>query len=156
MASMRSKIFLSILAALLLGILLCGYFFWAAKTGNQQVQEITNRAFEATRYSEAFRNSLKAIDALNKRVLTMSSFIPREEIQAEFNVANSALIKASEGLLKHSLSQKMQLKSQKIQQQKRAWLKDSKILLGLETREIVNLLGIDIILKYTGREKMTL
>lgn len=124
----------------MLGIFLCGYFFWKAKTGNQQVQEITNRAFEATRYSEAFRNSLKAIDALNKRVLTMSSFIPREEIQAEFNVAYSTLIKASEGLLKHSLSPKMQLKSQKIQQQKRAWLKDSKILLGLERSDRIPIL----------------
>lgn len=140
MTSMRSKIFLSILAALLLGIMLCGYFFYTATKGNQQVQEITNRAFEATRYSVAFRNSFNEINALSKRVLTMSSFITREEIQAEFQNANSALIKASKGLLKHSLSQKMQVKSQQIQQQKLAWLKDSKLLLGLETSDHIPIL----------------
>ncbi len=140
MTSIRSKIFLSILTALLLGILLCGYFFWSAKTGNQQVQEITNKAFEATRYSVEFRKSFEAIDALNKRVLTMSSFITREEIQAEFDNTYSALMKASEGLLKHSLNQKMQLKSQQIRQQKLAWLKDSRLLLGLERSDRIPIL----------------
>lgn len=140
MSSMRSKIFMSIFAALLLGVLLCGYFFYVAKTGNHQVQGITHKAFEATRYSEAFRSNFKAMNALTNRVLMMTNFITKEEIEEQFKITNTALSKATKGLLKHSLTPTMKRKSEEIKVQKLLWLKDSRLLLGLEKSETIPIL----------------
>lgn len=137
MSSMRSKIFLSITATLLFGIFLCGFLFYVARTGSSEVQGITNKTFEAVRQSEALRHNFQAMDELTQRVFTMSSFITREEIDQQFEMTNSALTRAGNALLEQSLSDKMYEKSVEFKKQKLIWLKDTRLLLGLEKSDSI-------------------
>lgn len=137
MSSMRSKIFLSIIATLLFGIFLCGFLFYVARTGSNEVQEITNKTFEAVRQSEALRHNFQAMDELTQRVFTMSSFITREEIDQQYEMTNTALTRAGNALLGQSLSDKMYEKSVEFNKQKLIWLKDTRLLLGLEKSDSI-------------------
>jgi signal transduction histidine kinase len=139
---MRSKIFISIFATLLLGIMLCGYLFYVAKLGNHQVQEITYKTFKTAEYSEAFHDSFKTMNALTKRVLTMSNFITKEEIKEQFEITNKAFSKASKGMAEYSLNPSIQQKFQQIKLHKEAWVRDSKLLLGLEQSDTIPILEI--------------
>lgn len=142
MTSMRSKIFGSIVATLLFGIFLCAFLFYIARSGSVEVQEITNKTFEVIRQSEALRQNFKAMDELTERVFSMSSFITREEISVQFEMTNSALAKAGKVLLEQSLSNKMHEKAFEFNKQKLIWLKDTRLLLGLEQSDHIPIIDV--------------
>lgn len=137
MSSMRSKIFLSIIATLLFGIFLCGFLFYIARTGSNELQEITNKTFEVIRQSEALRQKFKDMDELTQRVLTMSNFVTKEEIRQQFEFNHTALTNAGDGLLQHSVSETMHKKVIEFNKRKNIWLRDSRLLLGLETSDSI-------------------
>lgn len=133
---------MSIFAALVLGIMLCSYMFFIAEKGIHQVEEITNKTLQTAKYAEAFHNSFKSIDTLTNRVLTMTSFITKEEIKEQFDINNKAFTNASKGMSKYSLSPTVQEKFEQLKHQKEGWLRDSKLLLGLEKSDNIPILEI--------------
>jgi signal transduction histidine kinase len=133
---------MSIFAALLLGVLLCGYMYFVTEKGIHKVEEITNKTFQTVKYAEAFHNSFKSIDTLTNRVLSMTSFITKEEIKDQFDISHKAFANASKGMSEYSLSPSIQQKFEQLNHQKEAWLRDSKLLLGLEKSETIPILEI--------------
>ena len=76
--SIRNKVFVSILGALLLGSLLCGFVFLPARTGHQQVADVVNRAVNAQKHSDVMRARVHEAESLVERVMAMSVIVPLE------------------------------------------------------------------------------
>ena len=132
MTSMSSKIFISIVGSLFLGLFLSVLVFQQAKQGNDTTVEVTGKAFKALEHSQALRKNFLIIDELDQRVLAMSSFVTRQEIASIFNPAKQQLIKAMGGIRQNVLSPNMAQLINKLETAQDIWLKDAEILLGLK------------------------
>jgi len=129
---MSSKIFISIVGSLFLGLFLSVLVFQQAKQGNDTTVEVTGKAFKALEQSQALRKNFLIIDELDQRVLAMSSFVTRQEIASIFNPAKQQFIKAMGGIRQNVLSPNMAKLINKLETAQDIWLKDAEILLGLK------------------------
>ena len=137
MTAMSSKIFISIVGSLFLGLFLSVLVFHQAKQGNDTTVEVTGKAFNALEYSQALRKNFLIVDKLDERVLAMSSFVTEEEIASIFYPAKQQLQEAMVGLKKNSLSNNMAQTIDKVETAQHIWLKDAEILLGLKPSRFI-------------------
>ena len=130
--SIRNKVFVSILGALLLGSLLCGFVFLQARTGHQQVADVVNRAVNAQKHSDVMRARVHEAESLVERVMAMSVIVPHEEVERAFRAADAPLVAALDGLEANALSERMHALTVDLRAHYGLWRDQSRIVLGLE------------------------
>ena len=130
--SLKFKIFLPILGALLLGLGLAGFISFQAKKGYDDVAALMNRALAAKQYSQDLAAGFDKADALTQRVLSMSSIVSPEEIETTFNETTGPLSAAMQGLADNAMSDDMRALSGELETTYGNWQSDTRILLGLD------------------------
>ena len=135
--SIRTKIFLPLLSALLFGLALSGFIALQANLQQGKVEDIIGKALYANQNAQATRRHFDGANAVIDRVTAMTSLISQEEIEAGFRASASPLGEAIDMLPAVALSEEMGATAMDLQKAHGAWLSDAEIVLGLKASAAV-------------------
>ncbi|MFZ4808265.1 MAG: methyl-accepting chemotaxis protein [Hyphomicrobiaceae bacterium] len=83
--TIRTKVFLSIVGALALGLGLALVLAWQATSGAKRLDRIVQSAFEQAEVAQQVVRSFEAADALVVRVMALTDFVAEDEIRTRFD-----------------------------------------------------------------------
>ncbi len=129
--SIRTKIFLSVLAGLFIGLVASTFVAWKAWRGHGKVVSIVH---QATTGDDAVRKMIarfKVSNSLIERVTSMTDFVEQKEIETGFENSTTALKKAIDLLKSASMSKQMGYIVADLEKEYDSWVRDASIVLGL-------------------------
>ena len=130
--SIRTKIFLPLLTALLFALALAGFIALQAKMEQTNVEMIVGKALSVNQNAQATLRHFEGANAVVERVTAMISFIAPEEIETAFRTQSAPLGAAIANLPEAALSEEMRKTAATLNQAYLAWLTDAEIVLGLK------------------------
>lgn len=135
--SIRYKIFLPLLAFMLLAALLSGVTGLVGLGAVTDLAGLTERTSEANEVSRAARDHFRQAEALLARVTAMTDLVDMDPINAQFATAGDELTGLLARLKNAALSDRMRVLSRNTDADAAQWRADAEILLGVRpAREI--------------------
>lgn len=129
--SIRYKILISIVTALILGVMLSGFVAFQAVSQNQYISSITNEALEMNRLEGELVDKSEAANALVTRVMAMADFISSQEIKQNFETNIVPLGKVITDMKSIAASDKMISVLSELELEYQGWTTDIQLVLGL-------------------------
>ena len=130
--SIRSKIFLPLLGAILLGVLLTGFMAWQAQREHHAVSDALAKVVAANQHAQAIVRDFELATALIERVTAMTVFVSAEEITGTFGAADDRMMQNLSGLRDAALSGEVEGAIAQAGDEYEMWRRDARILLGIE------------------------
>ncbi|WP_282610123.1 methyl-accepting chemotaxis protein [Pelagibius sp. Alg239-R121] len=130
--SIRSKIFLPLLGAILLGVLLTGLMAWQANREHQNVSDALTNVVAANQHARALVEDFELAVALIERVTAMTALVTAEEIEEAFHAIDERMLESLSGLRQAALSVEVETSIAEIGGEYEMWREDAQILLGLQ------------------------
>ncbi len=131
--SIRTKIFLPLLSALLFALFLAGFIAFQAKMEQTKVEAIIGNALSVNQSAQATLRHFEGANAVVERVTAMTSFIAPEEIETAFRAQAAPLGATIANLPEAALSEEMRATATALNQAYLAWRSDAEVVLGLKT-----------------------
>ena len=129
--SIKYKIFLSVLAALFIGLMSTGYMAWTAWNTQQSVVETVKKAMQGSNAVRHLTNRFETANELVHRVVAMTDFVENDRIEKQFHSATDDLQKTLAALKDSVLSKNMGYIVADIEKEYASWHRDASIVLGL-------------------------
>ena len=135
--SIRTKIFIPLLSALVFALLLAGFIALQAKREQETVEEIIEKALTINQSAQAMLNHFSGANVVIERVTAMTSLISAEEIDAAFGAEAGPLADAIASLPQAALSDDMRATAVMLEEAHRLWRADAEVILGLQSASTV-------------------
>lgn len=135
--SIRNKILLPIVLAILFGLSAAGAISWMATSGHKDVSQVVDTALSNGELAKRISSHFEATQALRNRVLAMMTFIPAAEIKAEFEKSTGPLASSIAALSSGAVSDDVRAETEKLKATYDGWHADTSIALGLKQSDEV-------------------
>jgi len=130
--SIRNKMLLPIVLAILFGLAAVGVISWKATSGHLMVATVVEEALQNKEVTTNISERFEDVQALQEKVLSMTQLIPQEQIKSDFNTHASAIGGGISKLRSSSLSAEVRAQAKTLEQTYNSWLSDARIVLGLK------------------------
>ena len=130
--SIRSKIFLPILGALLVGVIFAAMVSWQSSEDHDKVESIVEKALTAQDYTQVISKGFVRSQEIIAHVSAMTDFIAPEDIKSSFEATTRPMGQAIKGIQSATLSSEMDEVAKALERDYAAWLADTSIVLGLK------------------------
>lgn len=130
--SIRNKMLLPIVLAILFGLAAVGIISWQATSGHSSVEIVVGEALQNKEAASMISERFEDAQSLQEKVLSMTSLIPQEEIKTDFNKVASEIGAGITQLRSSSLSAEVRGEAKALEQAYFSWLSDTSIVLGLK------------------------
>lgn len=142
--SIKNKILIPLIGALLLGFLISGLVAWQAISQNSYVTEIVHETLEETRLASELEQKFNHSSQFLQRVTSSTDFVEQEVIKANFDKSFAPIGKLIAEMDKKDISEKFSSTIAALKKEHASWLKNVQLLLGLSqgsnipTTELMN------------------
>lgn len=129
--SIRSKIFLPLLGAILMGVALAGFTGWQSAREHQKISDTLSNVVTANQHAQALVTAFDSAVGLVHRVNAMTAFVSAEEITETFEAVDKDMSERLTGLRAAALSADVETWIWQIDEEYKIWRADAQVLLGI-------------------------
>ncbi len=129
--SIRNKIFLPLLGAVLMGVALAGFMAWQSSREHQKISDTLSKVVAANQHAQAIVGNFDKAVELVHRVTAMTAFVSAEEIAETFGAVDGDMTERLAALREVALSEDVETWIWQIEEEYKMWRKDALVLLGI-------------------------
>ena len=133
--SIRSRIFLPMISALVIGVGGIGLVGYEAVTGQTEIQRLVKASFEAKHLASEISSELEKASHHVERVTAMTNFMAADEIKAGFEEPNRIVDEKLDGIAALGLGDALAGQVAAMETAHEAWRGDAELVLGLKSAD---------------------
>jgi methyl-accepting chemotaxis protein len=135
--SIRTYILVPLLLTVGIGLVATGVIGLQAFVGQQQAAEVVNAAIETKSMRQSISSDFREINALAEQYLSMTTFVPKAQVETQFNMLDEKLRSKIAGFSGSRLSGEIQSEAVDLQKEYDEWRSAMRAVLGLDPSSTV-------------------